>query len=1234
MPSPWTFLHRLPRFNHSLKNKLGLLFSFAIAVPLVISGWYGYTTTSRSLIADAEMVNIQELQDISNNIVDILEEGPKDLHFLSEFYALTKYLHWTTVDEPAQAQRWLHHLTRAFSSFLESKEIYAKVRLLDPKGMEQIRIDFDPKNHRAITIPQQKMQNKLHRPYYSESVRLKRGQVHISPLDLNQEWGKLERPLVPVIRFATPLYDQDEMLRGVLILNMYGNTLLDIIHRKMARAKSLGSDAQFILTNGNGHYLHHPDKNKEWGWQLGHSYNLKADHPNLFAITLNPVKGAIRQSGSLFFIKKVPILPGSIQQRWFLIKQQDEAVMLSPLRRFNALFILTVIGIFVLVMLVSRWVVGGFLKPLKQAAAQLKKLSTGRVPLKNISYKHSDEVGEIIISIRKLKESFHATIHQANLIASGDYTQNVKLLSRQDQLGQGLNEMTYSLRQVAEVMQSVAAGDYRERMPVRSERDRLAHAVNQMIETLEEAGEIAQAVAGGQYKRSMNIKGKKDVLGRAMVEMTGNFREVVQQAKRIAKGDFSADIQPKSDQDALGKALLEMTRSLRALTEENAQETWIKTGQANLNACISDEQTIEERATAILHFLADFLSLPIGLLYWRQSDETPFSMLSSYAHTNRKHLNNTIKEGEGLVGQAALEAKPILLTQVPDDYITIESGLGSTPPRQILVIPLLYGGRVRGVIELGSLLPFSGRSLNLLERVGEATVTAMVAAESLERTKILLVKTQQQADALQSQTEELQTQTEELQSQQEELRMANDELGSRTEQLEQQKSDIEEKNNALNRSRKLLEEKAKELEIASRYKSEFLANMSHELRTPLNSILILSNLLSDNMDGNLTEKQTEFASTIQEAGRELMELIDEVLDMAKVEAGHMEPQWELLDLASLASEMRRRFTPMANTKSLQFETILQNQIPRRITTDSKRVRQILKNFLANAFKFTGRGGITLSIGRPTTEIYAYKSKLDRHTSVAFVVTDTGIGISSDKQEQIFHPFQQADGTTSRRYGGTGLGLSIAKKFSELLKGEIHLRSTEGQGSIFTLILPERPLTEPISYLEEDQPDLSEMPTSVDSEILPDVEINSAHSTEQNVHSDNENRDRTKFLKGKKILLVDDDMRNVFSMAGILEAHDATLIVGRNGQEGLQSLKENPDIELVLMDIMMPEMDGYEAIRTIRTQKKHQKLPIIALTAKAMKDDRRKCIDAGASDYLAKPVENQKLLSLMRVWLNQ
>ena len=821
------------------------------------------------------------------------------------------------------------------------------------------------------------------------------------------------------------------------------------------------------------------------------------------------------------------------------------------------------------------------------------------------------------------------------------------------------------LRQIAEVAEKVALGklDYDEIKTADDEIGKVNASFMNVVMSLREITIICQALAVGDFSQLVSLKSSEDVLGKAVNLMVENIRKIVTQLKRITEGGYSTIFQPFSDRDQLGSALAEMITSLRKMTEENERQNILKTGQMELHKQMRGEQDLTTLSNNVIAYLCEYLNAPIGAFYvMEEEEEGVLFMAGSFAYQKRKKLSNHFLPGEGLVGQAAVRKQRLQIYDVPKDYVQIQSGLGNATPRSIVVCPLIFDNTVKGVIELGSFQDFSDIQLEFMDQISNSIAIALNSAQARTRMKILLEQTQKQADMLQHQQESLrksnldleqqasalQQSESRLQTQQEELRQTNEELQEQAQLLEEQKEDIQKKNLELEMAGKLIEEKARALERTSRYKSEFLANMSHELRTPLNSILLLSKLISDNKDGNLTEKQIEFAQTIHDSGSDLLILINEVLDLSKVESGKMELHLEPVILNDLAEVMKRNFQVIAQKKGLDFVVELHDNLPMSILTDRQRTEQIIKNFLSNAFKFTSSGRVSFTIC-PAEDIHVLRRNLTSAAGIAFLVSDTGIGIPKDKQQLVFEAFKQADGTTNRKYGGTGLGLSISVELAKYLGGEIKLESQEGKGSAFILVLPaarsvhpeknKQALKKKTDLLqgaeclppgnEALQDDLKNLFPEDKSVLMIEDDPRSASALVTAILSYD---DKEAVLENKRILLVDDDMRNVYAITNILEEKGMKVVVGKNGREGIDRLNRDTGIDLVLMDIMMPVMDGYEAMKEIRKQKQFEKLPIIALTAKAMKGDRALCIKAGANDYLAKPFETKNLLSMLHAWL--
>ncbi|HTO96874.1 MAG TPA: response regulator, partial [Myxococcales bacterium] len=1102
-------------------------------------------------------------------------------------------------------------------------------------------------------------------------------------------------------------------------------------------------------------------------------------------------------------------------------------------------------------------------------------------------------------------------------------TDNVNFMAR---------NLTTQVRGISKVVTAVANGDLAQKLTVdaKGEVAALAETINAMTDTLSTFGEQVSGVArevgiegklGGQAKVP-NATGTwrqlTDNVNQLAASLTTQIRAISEVATAVTKGDLTRAITVGAEGEVakLKDNINQMIVNLRETTQKNQEQDWLKTNLAKFSSMMQGQKNLDTVSRLIMSQLTPLVSAHHGAFFMADNDGagTVFKLVATYAYKERKSVANRFRAGEGLVGQCALEKKSILLTHVPGDYIQINSGLGESAPLNIIVLPVLFEGEVKAVIELASFNPFSAIHQIFLDQLTESigVVLNMIGAN---------MRTEQLLQQSQSLTQELQSQSKELTIQQEELKRSNSalekqalELEEKAKQLEEQNANIEVKNREVELARASLEEKAEQLSLISRYKSEFLANMSHELRTPLNSLLILAKLLSDNREQNLSDKQVEYAKTIYASGGDLLSLINEILDLSKVEAGKMQIEPRDIALADLRDYFERTFRPVAEQKGLRYEIDMAPGVPTHIRTDPQRLQQVIKNLLANAFKFTQEGTVRLAMGLAHDRDDLESQVLQKAKAVlAFSAIDTGIGIPRNKQKIIFEAFQQADGTTSRKYGGTGLGLSISREITRLLGGEIHVRSEPGKGSIFTLYLPdayvgaeaeeaedvsatqvrERAVSEQrarrsdapagpppsglqanlltelvpgqpdevvLRPIEDDREHLREgdrvlliieddlkfarimvgmarekgfkavvatrgdtglslanelqpvaitldiqlpvvdgwsildklkrnprtrhipvhvisivekskkgasmgafawmekpvskealegafthMSTFVDKKVkkllvveddalqqksicellngedvevvavaggrealgkleggdfdtlvldlllpnedgtrlleeikgrFPDLPVvvytgkeltgkedvrlkklaesvilKSAASSPERLLSDTAlflhrldeklparakemlrgQRDEGNNVAGKKVLIVDDDVRNIFALTGVLESYGLDVVYAENGKDGIATLERTPDVDVVLMDVMMPGMDGYETMRAIRRDPARKALPIIAITAKALKEDRDRCIQAGASDYLPKPIDADKLMELIRLW---
>lgn len=701
------------------------------------------------------------------------------------------------------------------------------------------------------------------------------------------------------------------------------------------------------------------------------------------------------------------------------------------------------------------------------------------------------------------------------------------------------------------------------------------------------------------------------IAGRVIDSVSHDLRELAKVIGCVR--DANAGALPRVSvvsQDEIGHIALAFNEMAAALEHHRKQEkdfvtlmeteSWIKSQLAELSTLLQSVNDQPVLGRTFISMIAPAVRASYAVFYLVNQQAGLLTKLASYADTGDNPGTGSLRLGQGITGQCAIQNQAVLIEQVPAGYIKIASGLGCAQPDYLAVFPVAFENNVLAVVEVAGFGQLSDRHHHYLQQAIKDVALALVRVSGQMQVEQLLADSQAFA-------EELQSQSEEMQQQQEELRVIND-------RLEEQYKSSEQKTHELEQAKTILEEQTRQLDLAAGYKSEFLANMSHELRTPLNSLLILAQMLEANPEKNLTAKQLAYARAIHSAGGDLLLLINDILDLSKLESGKLCINPEEVSITSVAEELTAQFMPVAERSELKFKIDIDRDVPPVIYTDEFRLLQILKNLLSNAFKFTEKGWVNFCIRKAANPQW-----------LVFEVSDTGIGIPVDKQALIFEAFHQADGTTSRKYGGTGLGLSISRELSRLLGGSINLESREGYGSTFTLYLPVQG-NSPAPAAEELR--------IVSAGSLPPANRQAAAAPPPPSALPLNGAESATVLAGEKILVVDDDMRNVYALVAAMEAKGMTALFAQNGREGLACLQTNPDIALVIMDIMMPEMDGYEAIRQIRKLPAFYNLPVIALTAKAMKQDREKCLAAGASDYISKPVQLDQLFSLLKVWLQK
>ncbi|MFJ9035861.1 HAMP domain-containing protein [Streptomyces sp. NPDC102406] len=803
-----------------------------------------------------------------------------------------------------------------------------------------------------------------------------------------------------------------------------------------------------------------------------------------------------------------------------------------------------------------------------------------------------------------------ATVHGVSGVWK-DLTDNVNYMA---------DNLTSQVRNIAQVATAVAQGDLSKKIDVdaRGEILELKTTINTMVDTLSsfssEVTRVAREVGsegrlGGQA-RVEGVYGTWKRLTTNVNELASNLttqvRAIAEVASAVTQGDMSRSIAVET-QGEVAELKDNINLMVANLRETTRAKDWLESNLARLAALMQGHRDLMEVADLILRELTPLVNAQYGAFFLAEPDEgdTPIrtsiptkglAYIAGYGSAAALVVDTGGMPVHGLVRQAALEKKRILVEEAPPDYIKINSGLGEAAPASVVIIPILFEDKLLGVIELASFSRFSDVHLAFFDQFVNTIGVAINTIIANSRTESLLGESQRLATQLQERSDELQRQQAELQ-----------------------------------RSNAELEEKAALLATSSQYKSEFLANMSHELRTPLNSLLILARLLSDNPDGHLNDQEVQFATTIHRSGSDLLQLINDILDLSKIEAGRMDVRPKKLPLIKLLDYVHATFRPITLDRGLAFEVAVGEDVPREVFSDEQRLQQILRNLLSNAIKFTANGKVELRVKRikdPERQFVRESEDL-----IAFAVSDTGIGIARDKLPVIFEAFQQADGTTNRKYGGTGLGLSISREIAGLLGGRIIAESEPGEGSTFTLYVPVvHPGHEPVADTPEADP-APLPPARIPAQVDDSADSYTIHEQEDNWPAPTKlERWKTglagEVLPGRRVLIVDDDIRNVFALTHVLGRVGMPVLYAENGREGIETLERNPDIELVLMDIMMPEMDGYETISVIRGTTRWAGLPIVALTAKAMPGDREKSIAKGANDYVPKPVDVDQLLTVV------
>jgi len=1350
MKSSNSFWNRLNIKRLGIRSKMFALFYLLVSASIIVVGYYGYES-ARVAYREQAMTQIQgESNDASRSIMELLALITNDMNFVSDFYGLTRYLYWEDLKVPSKSDQWKNSTTNAFEAFMRNYSYLYKIRFLNNKGIEVINVRNEKLSGRVYVEKGSKLQDKRHEPYFIEAIQMKKGQLYVSPLDLNREQGQLEKPYVPVLRYARPIYGANNVKYGIAVINIYADSFFSFIENINKSSKG-----EYSLISAEGFYFYNALPEKAWGHLLGHHTSFSNDHPDVFAAISGKESGLIELNNKVISFTR--IYPNSQDKNnyWYLIGMIDEEIVYAQLNQFITISIFIFIITLLLVFISGRFAINSLLSPLQSLTLQMQRLGRGELTRNKINYQADDEISKMLISSDSVISNMEALTTQVDIIAAGDYSQEVHVPSEKDKLSLAINNMTHTLKQNK---------------------------------------------------------------------------------------------------------------------EENELREWLSEGLSQFSKDLSGENGLQKLSEKAVSFIGHYVNAGHGVIYlYDDENEThSLNLMGSYMFTERSNLSAHYKLGEGAIGQVARERKAILLTDIPKEK-KITTGTTSATPLNTFTFPLIYENVLCGVVEFASYEPFTELKQRFFNESSSILASLIYTAVQSDKITRLLSTSEEKSIALQESNTQMEEQQQQLQQQTEELQQSNAQMEEQQQQLQQQTEELQQSNAQMEEqqqqllmqtaeledSKKVLASRAEQLELSSRYKSEFLANMSHELRTPLNSVILLSKMMALNENQHLDNEDIKRATVIHNSGNELLRLINDILDLSKVEAGKFELIHENTDSVEIFKELNSQFEDIAKDKGLKL--IIDNQHNALLFTDKNKLMQILRNLVSNALKFTKEGSVTLSTLICEEEKFPIK----------LLVTDTGIGIPEDKLSLIFNEFQQVDGSISREFGGTGLGLSICKRFAGLLNGQVTVESKMGEGSTFIVHLPkqiqENKLTtatpelsniftqddradlldedRPILVIDDDStfcsivldinhrhnhktifaltgreglelaskyqvagiildlglpdmdgidllnrlktnPQTKSIPiyiisgrdkdlnlldqgamgylqkpvtdtdisyvtdeiiktitSSVDtilifsgdavsfndvSALIKEKEVKAIDMSNSNAnlesiteqykplaivdshplngqvfdicaslrarwsdipivicssaaldtneeakmrqytdtviittpHAKNrlieniehflktstKNGEHTlplappiyankKVLKGNTILVADDDARNLFVITSALEEHGAKVVVAVNGISALEKLNEE-EVDLILMDLMMPEMDGYQAISKIREDDSMKHIPIIVLTAKALKEDREKCLAIGANDYLSKPVEYEALIKLSLAWIEK
>lgn len=1072
-----------------LQAKFAALFYAVSLSAMFIVGLYGYENAKNAYMKAALDLIKGYTSEVSVHIEDSLHLSHNSLDFIANSYLIQRHAYWIDIGEEDKHQQYHQIVADTLRGFVVSYTNDFKIRIINADGHEHIKIHRDPETDLTQVSPANELEDQSNRDFFTQTMLLSKGQVFVSALDLNTENGKIMFPHLPVVRLATPLIGANKVKYGVVVVNVLAESFFKYIRD----ANHNQQERVFYLVAPNGDYLFHPDSEKMFGSLLGHRANFEQNFPNLLSEMKQNKTGVISNENNI--ITYQTIYPGlnNDENYWLLIGVVPTAFALKDLLSFEYTFVGLSVLVILLVFFSTRYFLGNLMRPLEFVTRQLQSLGRGEVKMETFVYAGHDELSDMLEWTRVL---------------------------------------------------------------------------------------------------------------------IANMERLAKQADAIGKGDFSGQVEVLSEQDRLGAAINNMTCLLQTAKQEDQRRNWLRDGLDQLSKALTGDLNSAQLADVSISILGRYLSAGRGVFYSYNPTTQLLELLGSYMYSERSQVGSSFKFGEGAIGQVARERKPILLTNADASLPPIVTGTNSSTPLYTYTYPLLREGELLGVIELASFSRFDDVKLAFLQEANNTTASFLYIVQQNERIKELLVisesaekeardqskrlqeinaQMEEQQQKLQQQSEELQQSNAQMEEQQQQLQQQTEELQQTNAQMEETQQQLQQQNRRLVESQEELDDRAKQLELSSQYKSEFLANMSHELRTPLNSIILLSKMMASNNEAHLSDEEVHQSEIIHNAGQELLRLINDVLDLSKIEAGQMELHIEKIASKNLLSELHELFEHNAKEKNLSFE--LHDNLHGEFVSDMNRLSQIMRNLLSNALKFTKTGGITLSISR------CDNIKLPIRISVK----DTGIGIPEEKRKVIFEAFQQADGSISRQYGGTGLGLSISLRFAKLLGGIIELNSVVGEGSEFSLLLPET---------------LPEIP------LIPPTTSHVTSQAPQNQFDKleiSDDRERLS-LQDSVILLIDDDSLFGQALLEINRKLGYKTLLASTGKEGLE-LARRYQPKGILLDLGLPDMDGTDVLNKIKTQPELSDIPVYIVSGRE-KD--AALMQEGILGYLQKPVDIQQI----------